>query len=114
PQGLIDWGTGQWYLSGPFEQLTANGVTFNGPPKDSASFVLTAPWRLVKLDVYNGGGRATQVKASCPGQSSVVITVAPQTSQTLSTGWTTSCSPVTLSSGAGWNTEFQNIVISNP
>src|SRR5207302_2918697 len=31
PGGVIDWGSGMWYVSGPWQQLTTRSVSFNGP-----------------------------------------------------------------------------------
>jgi hypothetical protein len=39
--------------------------------------------------------------------------VAPNTLVTISTGWTGTCTSVTIASTNGWDTNFDNLVISS-
>src|SRR5947208_2626697 len=56
PNAVIDWGTGVWYLSGPWSQLTTNSISFNGPSLSSGSLRFMTPQRFLGIDAFNGGG----------------------------------------------------------
>jgi hypothetical protein len=113
PNGLIAWGAG-WFLSSPWQALTTASLTFDGPGISSASFSSLVPAHVVSLGAYNGAPRATTVQISCPGQAPVTQTVAAQGHTTIATGWTASCSPVTIQSDNGWDTAFDNMVVAQP
>jgi hypothetical protein len=109
---VIQWGTsGAWYLSGPWGLFRTNSISFNGTGRTSASFTFISPRRLVQLDAYNGGATSTTVALVCAGQTTLTMTLAPGQLQTLQTGWTASCSTVTIDSSDGWDTNFDNLVI---
>jgi hypothetical protein len=111
PTGVIDWGTGQWYLSGPWQQFTTNSIGFNGPGSTSKTFTLINPLRLVQLDAYNGGTTASTVMVNCAGQPPVSIVVNSRQRVTIATGWTARCSgAVTLGSTNGWDTNFDALI----
>jgi hypothetical protein len=65
PNGVIDWGGGAWYLSGPWGRFTTNSVSFNGATLQAASFSFISPRRLVQLDAYNGGTGPSTITLSC-------------------------------------------------
>jgi hypothetical protein len=111
PSGVINWGTGAWYLSGPYSLDTTNSISFNGAGPTSASFQLLTPHTVVSLDIYNGAGQATTVTLACAGQPTRQLTVAGNQKATLTTGWTGTCTTVTVSSTNGWTTNFDNLVI---
>jgi hypothetical protein len=110
PSGVIDWGAGAWYHSGPWGVFTTKSVSFNGPDLTSASFTFVTPRRLVRLDAYNGGSATTTVTLRCPGQADVTQTVGAGQVVTVSTGWTGTCTTVTIASSNGWDTNFDNVV----
>ncbi len=113
PSGVIDWGTNVWYLSGPWRQFTTNSIGFNGSGPTSASFTFVgSSRRLVQIDAFNGGAVASTVGLSCAGQATAQFTVAAGQLMTLSTGWTGTCTSVTVSSTNGWDTNFDNLVIT--
>jgi hypothetical protein len=111
PAGVIDWGTRQWWLSGPYGAFTTKSIGFNGPGLTQATFSFAAPARLVSLRAYNGGA-ATTVTLRCVGQPDVVVPVAPNTLATINTGWTGRCSQVTILSTNGWDTNFDDLMIA--
>jgi len=111
PNGLIDWGTNAWYLSGPWGQFTTNSVGFNGAGPTSASFTFISPSKLLQLDAYNGGATASTITLSCAGQSPVSAAVTPAQRLSIQTGWTGACTGVTIGSTNGWNTNFDNLVL---
>jgi hypothetical protein len=111
PTGVINWGTGQWFLSGPFGKFTTKSVSFNTSGVTSRSFTFVAPRRLVRLDAYNGGSGSTTITLSCAGQASKAVSVPANQVATIDTGWTGTCTTVTISSSNGWNTNFDNLVI---
>jgi hypothetical protein len=112
PAGLIDWGSSSnWYHSAPYGLLTTKNVTFNGPAVMSASFTFVTPRQLLSVQAYNGGSAAT-VTLSCPGQASKVQPVAANQLLTITTGWTGTCTAVTMASSNGWDTNFDNLVVA--
>lgn len=111
PAGVIQWGTGNWYHSAPWELFTTKSVTFNGPGISSASLTFTSPRRLVSLLAYNGGGATSTTSISCPGQATKSVNVASNTTLNIATDFTANCSPVTIVSLNGWYTNFDNFVV---
>ena len=111
PAGVIDWGSGQWYLSPPFGQLTSKSVSV-GEGRTSATFTFLTPRTLLQLDVYNGGAGPSTVSVGCAGQPTRQVTLNAGQLNTISTGWSGTCSSVTLGSSNGWDTNFDNLVIA--
>jgi len=112
PSGIVAWGTGQWYASGPYPPFATNSVSFAGPALASASFGILNGATLSQLDAGNGGTAATTITASCAGQPSRSVAVASGQVATLRTGWAAPCSPVTIASTNGWDTNFDNLTFS--
>jgi hypothetical protein len=110
PTGVIDWGTNQWYHSGPFGLFTTKSVGFNGAGPTSASFTFLTPQRLVSLQAYNGGSVASTITLSCAGQSTRTQSVPARQLVTINTGWNGTCTSVTVASTNGWDTNFDNLV----
>jgi hypothetical protein len=111
PSGLINWGTGDWYLARAWGKFTSNSVSFSGPKLASASFSFVTPHRLVRLDAYNGGTTSTTLTLTCAGQTPVSATVAAGQLVTIQTNWTATCSSVSISSTNTWNTNFDTLVV---
>src|SRR5712692_6540096 len=101
PSGVIDWGTNAWYLSGPFGAFTTNSIGFNGSGPRSGSFTFLTPRRLLQLDAYNGGSVASTITIACSGQTTAQLSLAVRQVATMSTGWTATCSSVTIGSSNG-------------
>jgi hypothetical protein len=110
PSGLLDWGSGAWWHSTPWGKFTSKSVSFNGDNRASASVTLLSPRRLVRLDAYNGGNTPTTVTLSCPGQPPKQVSLAPDQLATIATGWTGTCTSLTLASSNGWDTNFDTFV----
>ena len=111
PSGIIDWGANAWYLSAPWRQFTTNSISFNGAGPTSATLRFMNAQRLVQLDAFNGGSGASTITLSCAGQATVSISVPAGQLRTLSTGWTGTCTSLTIGSSNGWDTNFDNMVI---
>jgi hypothetical protein len=109
---MIDWGTNSWWLSGPWGRFNTQSISFNGGSLTSASFTFLKPGRVVQLDAYNGGNASSTVSLTCSGQPNVSATVAAGEVSTIATGWSGTCSAVTIGSSNGWSTNFDNLVIS--
>jgi hypothetical protein len=109
PTGVIDWGTNAWFLSAPWGGFTTKSIGFNGPGLTSGAFTFLTPRRLVSIQAYNGGA-ATTVTLQCAGQTNKVQAVAPGQLVTITTGWTGTCTSVTILSTNGWDTNFDNLV----
>jgi len=114
PNGLIDWGTNAWYLSGPFGAFNSNSVSFNGAGPTSQSLRFLVARRLASLDAYNGGNSASTVTLSCAGQTTKQQSVAARQRVSIQTGWSAVCSSVTVGSSNGWSTNFDNFSIDTP
>jgi hypothetical protein len=112
PSGVIDWSSNAWYLSGPYGRFNTQSVSFNGSGPTSAAFSLVSPQRVVQIDAYNGGTAASTISLSCAGQTPRSQSVAAGQVATIVTGWAGSCSSVTVGSSNGWDTNFDNLMIS--
>jgi hypothetical protein len=110
PQGVINWGSGSWYLSGPWQDLHNNSISFT-EGTDTASFSFVSEHQLVKLDAYNGGDAPASLKLSCPGQTERLFQMDAGELKTLDTGWSGNCAQVTVFTSNGWYTNFDNLVI---
>lgn len=110
PTGVINWGTNVWYYSGPYAQLPTNSVSFNGAGPTSAPFTFVSPRTLVSVDADNGSGAAATVTLACAGHTTVSVSVPANSIRTIATGWTTSCSTVTVGASNGWDTNLDNVV----
>jgi hypothetical protein len=106
----INWGSGSWYLSSPWGRLTTNSVSYpNGTPT-SATFAFVAPQILQSVDAFNGGTTSSTVTLSCSGNPTVTQAVAGGQLLTIATGWSLTCTTVTLGSSNGWDTNVDNVV----
>jgi hypothetical protein len=114
PTGVIDWGNTSWYVSGPFGAFTGNSISFTNGGIFTASFSFVTALRLLTIDAYNGGTVSSTITLSCPGQANKQTAVAVGQLLTIATGWTGTCSPVTINSTNGWNTNFNRLVIDSP
>ena len=113
PSGVIDWGSGPWYLSGPFGAFRTNSVSFNGSSATRASLTFVTQRRLVQLDAYNGGSTPSTVTLTCAGQPTVSRAVGVGQLLTIPTNWGGTCSSMQVGSSNGWNTNFDNIVLGS-
>jgi hypothetical protein len=111
--GSMDWGSGAWWLAGPYAQFSSNSVSFNGATLRSATINIPTPRRLIQVDADNGGTATTTVSLSCSGQPTVQANVAPRQVVTLRTNWSATCNRVTIASSNGWDTNFDNLVLSS-
>ena len=111
PAGVIDWGTNNWWLAGAYGGDPTNSISFNGAAPTSEAFAFVSPRRLLQLQAINGGNTASTVGLTCAGQPPVQMVVYPGQIATINTGWTASCTPVSVSSSNGWATNFDNLVI---
>jgi hypothetical protein len=114
PAGLVDWGRDLWWLSGSEGALPTKHLNPNGPAGvTTATFTFLAPRRLLSLQAFNVGA-PTVVTVSCPGQPTVQAALDRGQLQIVRTGWTAVCASVTISSGNGWDTGYDNLVIDAP
>jgi hypothetical protein len=109
PTGVINWGTGKWYLSAPYGRFNTKSVSFNGAALTSAKFTFVSAKRLIAIDAYNGGGSNATVKVSCAGKPTRTVTITPDKVTTINLNWSGTCSEVTITSSNGWETNFDNI-----
>jgi hypothetical protein len=113
PGGVIDWGGGAWFLSGPWGAFRTNSVSFNGSAPTSAALTFIAARRLVQLDAFNGGSTSSTVTLTCTGQPTVTGSVGVGQLLTIATSWSGTCSSVQIASSNGWNTNFDNLVLAS-
>src|SRR5262249_55134203 len=112
PAGLIDWGFNVWFIASPWGQFTTNSISFNGAGPTSASFTfISGPRGVGGVDAVNGGTTASNVSLACPRQTTSSVSVAPNQLLTITTGWTGTCSSVTVGSNNDWFTNFDNLAI---
>jgi len=112
PSGLINWGSSGWKLSGPYQLLTTNNVTFDGRLK-TATVKFATPKQLISLRVYNGGDHKTIVSLTCPEQPKRTLELRSGMVGTMDVGWTGRCSSLTISSTNGSDTHFDDLVLTN-
>ncbi|MER3420187.1 MAG: hypothetical protein C4290_06540, partial [Chloroflexota bacterium] len=112
PTSVIDWGSNQWWISGPWGKFTTKSVSFNGGGITNASFKFVSPRKLVQIDASNGGSSSTTVTLTCDGKSTKTVTLAAGQVMTILTGWTKACTTVTVTSTNGWDTNFDNLVLN--
>jgi hypothetical protein len=64
----------------------------------------------VSLVAYNGGGTSATVTIACPDQTTKTQTLSAGQISTITTGFSASCTTVTLTTTNGWFTNFDDIV----
>lgn len=106
----VNWGTGQWHLSGPWGKFTTNSVSFTDG-RTSATFTFNAPTVLTSVQAYNGGPSNSTITATCIGNSKRSVGVGAGTTSTLVTKWTKPCTAVTITSSNGWDTNLDNFIL---
>ena len=109
PSGVISWGDG-WYHAGPTGLFTTKSLRFNESWRTNVSFTFVAPRRLVSLQAYNSGSQATTITISCAHLPTKQVVVGAGQAPTIDTVWTGTCARVTLQSGNGRATFFDNLV----
>jgi hypothetical protein len=111
---VIDWGRGLWWLSGPEGALPTKHLNHNGPAGvTTASFAFLTPRWLLSLEAYNVGAPTT-VRLACAGQPDAAAALDTGQFRVVRTHWTGACTSVTISSGNGWDTDFDNLVLEAP
>jgi hypothetical protein len=110
PGGQLDWGMNNWYLSGPWQALTTNSVSFARAGVTSATVAVLSNRRLLSLRAFNGGGSSTTVTLSCAGNAPRTQSVPANQVATITTNWTTACPTIAFSSSNGWDTNFDDLV----
>jgi hypothetical protein len=113
PAGVIDWGDGAWYLSGPWQAINSNSVSFNGDGISNASFNFLSPHQLVRLDAYNGDTDPSTLTLSCAGQTDKRVQLNGNEMRTIDTGWNGTCASVGISTSNGWQVNFKNLVVQS-
>lgn len=109
PTGIVDWGSNEWYLSAPWGSFTTNSFSFAANAL-SKTFMFVTPRKLVSIQAYNGGSTSTIVSVGCTGNTTKTQTVAVGAKATITTGFTKTCTSVTVGSSNGWDTNFDNII----
>jgi hypothetical protein len=107
--GVADWGTGAWYVSGPWGGFTTNSISFAGSGVTAAPFAFITPQVLESVQAFNGGASPSTVTLDCGTNPTQSATVNPGELATIVTGWTSACSAVTIGSSNGWDTNFDNV-----
>jgi hypothetical protein len=112
PADVIDWGTGAWVISEPWNLLTTNNLAFSTSVSDplEETFSFITPKRLVSIDAYNGGAGQSTISLACAGNTTKNEVVPANTLVTIETGWDANCLEVSLSSSNGYDTNFDNFV----
>ena len=111
PSGVLDWSGQPWILSDPFGQFTTRSISFTQGPTQASINVLQGR-TLQNLQAFNGGAANSTIAISCSGNTTKTQVVNAGQLTTLSTGFTTPCASLTISSTNGWNTNFDNLAFS--
>lgn len=113
PTGVIDWGDGQWSHTGPSGAFTTNSLLFAFSWQTNVTFTFLAPRRLTSLNAYNAGTQDTTVTVSCARQPNKLMVVPAGQVRPIETGWTDTCTRVTLRSNNGQATRFDDLVFDD-
>jgi hypothetical protein len=108
--GGIVWSGSQWWLSGPYFEFTTKSVSFNGGSQTSGTFAYVSPKRLISMQALSALGSSNIVTVACAGQPTRTFNVQFRVITTLTLDWSGPCSSVTITSGNGWWTNFDNLV----
>jgi hypothetical protein len=111
PSGVIDWGSGAWYLSGPWGAFSTKSLSFANNSISNATLQFVAPRRLVSLRAYNGRNTAATVTLSCAGQPTTQTTIPARGVVTIATNWTGTCTNVTIATTNTWWTNFDDLML---
>jgi len=107
----IDFGTGQWAWSGPYDVDPTNNVYFANSTGTSRTFAFSpAPRVLQSLRVY--GSRAGTLTLTDDAGQTWTQEVATGSMQLVTTGWTRPATTVTVSFTAGWSLGVDDITYS--
>jgi glucose/arabinose dehydrogenase/PKD repeat protein len=107
----IDFGAGQWQVSGPYNVDPTNNIYFAGATGTSRTFRFSpAPRVLNSLRVYTTT-QGTLTVADDTGQT-LTRTVTTGSLQLVTTGWTRSATTVTVTFTAGWALGVDDITYS--
>src|SRR5256885_535736 len=107
----IDFGTGQWAWTGPYDVDSTNNVYFADSTGTSRTFAFSpAPRVLVSLRVYTTN-LGTLTLSDDAGQA-LTQEVATGSMQLVTTGWTGPSTTVTVSFTAGWSLGVDDITYS--
>ncbi|HWC29074.1 MAG TPA: LamG-like jellyroll fold domain-containing protein, partial [Dehalococcoidia bacterium] len=113
PSGVVSWGNGAWYHSGPWGAFDTKSASFTSSAQSTGAFTFQTASRLISLDAYNGSGSSTTLTLSCSGQPNKATTIAPATAVTVTTGWTGTCTTVTVATTNGWDTNIDDITFDS-
>jgi len=113
PSGMIDWGTGNWWLAAPWLDFTTRSVSFNGPSITQANVTFVTAVVPLELDVLNGTQTDSTFSLSCGSNPARTWTIGWGDIIHLTTGWTARCTTMTISSSNGWDTNFDNLKIQS-
>ena len=103
---------GSWATARPRSQYGVGA--YSAARKSINRRTLCGKWRrLVRMDLYNGGASAATITISCTGQSTLTFSLAAAELRTQDTGWSGTCTAVTIASTNGWLTNFDNLVVSS-
>lgn len=109
----INWGTGVWDVDGPIRTDTTNSASFHTATQTSGTFSFNTPSILLSTGVESNSNQTALITLSCSGNNPVSISVAPNSTATLTTNWITPCTTVTVTSSNSWNTNLDNLVYSS-
>lgn len=106
PAGVINWGSSEWHISAPWGPHSSKSISFNGPAA-SQSLTLLSP-RIVE-SIVAGGTSSSTITLSCSGNPTITKSIAGGQLTTITTGWTKTCTTVTIGSSNGWDTNFDDL-----
>ena len=102
---------GAWSLSSAWNQFPTNSISFNSSTAHTVSLTFLTPRQVIQIDADNGGTGPSTITLACPGQTTVSVVVPLHQLTTITTGWTGSCTSLTIGSSNTWDTNFDNLII---
>lgn len=108
----VTWEGTSWAISGPWERLDSQSLAFRSQAITQGTISFSQSTSIVSVVAYNGGTQTSRVEVTCGSQSKVMDVVQKANPVTITTGFSGTCRTATLRSSNGWDTNFDNLVLT--
>ena len=109
----ITWSSNVWDVDGPITSDSTNSISFHSSTVTGGTFSFVSPQVLLSTQIESNSNMTAMITLSCAGNPTIDAQVAPGATATLTTGWQTPCTTVTVTSSNSWNTNLDNLVYSS-
>ena len=109
PDGVIDWGEGQWMIHPPAGKFGTFNVSLRDPALTHAAFAFPVPMIFAGLDAYNGGSKPAVLRLRSPQIREQTYTLQPGQLLRIRTGWRDRSTSVEFDFENGEGLRFDNM-----